>query len=100
MPALFNLPSGKRLVEEADGLTVSICREGDSLHLQAETSPVPALTYTSDETIDRIRGNSAQQQEEKEPAAMDILSRFQPVLSDVTTILLLLLLLYILYKWS
>lgn len=91
MSALLNLPSGKRLVEEADELTVSICREGDSLHLQAETFPVHALTYTSDEIIDHIRDSSAQQQEEKEPATMG----FQSLSNHISTLLLFLILLFI-----
>lgn len=82
------------------GLTVSVGRKGDSLDFQASTEPLPALTYTEEENIDRIRDSSAGLTEQKEPAAATLLSRFKPVLNGVVMILILVIIFLIILKWQ
>lgn len=89
--SLRSLLEGEKLTKEADGLRLTAEVTGGSLNLRAETAGIPALTYTADESIDRIRDSSAGLTEQKEPAAATLLSRFKPVLNGVVMILILII---------
>ena len=56
-------------MKETDGLRLTAELDKGTLNLSAEADAVPGMTYTADETIDRIRESSARQMEEKAPAS-------------------------------
>lgn len=93
-----SLLEGRRLVKEADGLRLTAELDKGTLNLSAETDAIPGVTYTADETIDRVRESSAQLEEVKEPAAMGILEKLKPVLAWSAVIILLVFILIISIK--
>lgn len=93
-----SLLEGRRLTKEADGLRLTAAWEDGTLNLSAEADAVPGMTYTADETIDRIRESSARQMEEKAPAAVEILEKLKPVLAWGAVIILLVFILIISIK--
>lgn len=85
----------------ADGLRLTAAVEDGNLELRAEADPLPALTYTEDESLDRIRDVAQQATAEKEPAAVGFLESFKPVLYGGAIVLILLLItILILRKWQ
>lgn len=95
LPELRNLPEGERMERTGSGFAVSVGLRGDSLDIRALAEPLPALTYTEEESIDRIRDASAEQAERQEAAAASVLTRFKPVLNAVILILILVIILLI-----
>ena len=85
-------------MKEADGLRLTAELDKGTLNLLAETDAIPCVTYTADETIDRVRESSAQLEEVKEPAAMGILEKLKPVLAWSAVIILLVFILIISIK--
>lgn len=98
--SLRSLLEGEKLTKEVDGLRLTAAWKDGLLNLRAETAGVPALTYTEEENIDRIRDSSAGLTEQKEPAAATLLSRFKPVLNGVVMILILIIIFLIILKWQ
>ena len=93
-----SLLDGRRLVKEADGLRLTAELDKGTLNLSVETDAIPGVTYTADETIDRVRESSARQMEEKAPAAVEILEKLKPVLAWGAVIILLVFILIISIK--
>lgn len=82
-------------MKEADGLRLTAELDKGTLNLSAETDAVPGVTYTADETIDRIRESSTGLTEQKEPATVELLDKLKPVLAWSTIILFLVFILII-----
>lgn len=74
---------------QQEGATLQIGKKGDSLTIQAETPGLPALTYTSETSAERITDSSTHLDVEKEPAAVGILDELKSVLVWITVIILL-----------
>ena len=85
-------------MKEADGLRLTAELDKGTLNLSVETDAIPGVTYTDDETIDRVRERSARQMEEKAPAAVEILEKLKPVLAWGAVIILLVFILIISIK--
>ena len=75
-------------MKEADGLRLTAELDKGTLNLSVETDAIPGVTYTADETIDRVRESSARQMEENAPAAVEILEKLKPVLAWGAVIIL------------
>ena len=85
---------------QQEGATLQIGKKGDSLTIQAETPGLPALTYTSETSAERITDSSTNLDVEKEPAAVGILDALRPVITRIIAILVLVIIILIIRKWQ
>lgn len=85
---------------QQEGATLQIGKKGDSLTIQAETPGLPALTYTSETSAERITDSFTHLDVEKEPAAVGILDALRPVITGIIAILVLVIIILIIRKWQ
>ena len=89
-----------RFEREKDGLKLSVGMTGGMLDIQAQTDPLPEMTYTEESNMERDRDYFAQLDKAKEPTVTGILENISPILKWVSVVLAIIIVIKCMNIWQ
>lgn len=89
-----------RFEREKDGLKLSVGMTGGMLDIQAQTDPLPEMTYTEESNMERDRDYFAQLDKAKEPTVTGILESIPPILKWVSVVLAIIIVIKCMNIWQ
>ncbi len=73
---------------------------GGMLDIQAQTDPLPEMTYTEESNMERDRDDFAQLDKAKEPTVTGILENISPILKWVSVVLAIIIVIKCMNIWQ